>query len=455
MIVPRYKLIFWVGFLLLPATLLAAAGSRAVFIFGGLTAALIVAALLDAVAAFRSMRTVTVSLPDLIRFSRGREGQFPIRITHPEMKARTARVGIPFPPEIQVPDTDFLVRLSADSPLSTVSRPCTPIKSGRFAILDWYLEIPSPAGLWDVRKKGSANTEMRVYPNLRSERNGLAALFLKRQLGMHNQRQMGKGHDFEQLRDYLPGDNYEDIYWKATARRRYPITKVFQIERTQRIYAIVDGSRLSARNLANPFSGNLPAQGYTGAYPETILDRFIASALVMGLAAERQGDLFGVLTFNDQVRVFLEAKGGKKHFNTCREAVYELQAKTVSPDFSEVFAFIGTRIRRRSLLIFLVNLDDPVLSENFIQCLEPVSKKHLVLVAMARPTAAKPLFSSDAVTCGHDLYRHLGGHMLWESLRETEKQLQRRGIGFALLDNKRMSAQLVSRYIRIKQRQAL
>lgn len=455
MIVPRYRLIFWVGVFLLPTTILAAADARAAFVFGGLAAALIVAAILDAVAGFRAIRTVTVSLPELIRFSRGREGQLPICIHNPAMKARTARVGFFFPEEIQVPDTDFFVRLPADAPLSAVSRPCTPVKSGRFAITAWYLEIASPAGLWDVRKKGAAHTEIRVYPNLRRERNGLAALFLKRQLGLHTQRQMGKGHDFEQLRDYLPGDDYGDIYWKATARRGYPVTKVFQIERTQRIYTIVDGSRLSARCPAASLTGKSTDPSRSGAYPETVLDRFIASALVMGLAAARQGDLFGALTFNDQVRVFLEAKSGKNHFNACREAVYELQAKTVSPDFSEVFAFIGSRIRRRSLLVFLVNLDDPVLAENFIRCVEPVSKKHLVLVAMVKPAAANPLFSADKVTCSHDLYRYLGGHILWESLRETEKRLQRRGIGFALLDSERMSAQLVSRYIDIKQRQVL
>jgi uncharacterized protein (DUF58 family) len=455
MIVPRYRLIFWVGVFLIPTTLLTAAGTTAGSVFGGLTAALIVAALLDAVAAIRNLREITISLPEVVRFSRRREGSLPICIRNPKMKAGTARVGFPFPDEIQTPDMDFFVRLAADAPLSTASRPCTPMKSGRYAIAAWHLEIASPAGLWDVRKRGAARTEVRVYPNLLCDRNSLAALFLKRQFGMHAQRQMGKGHDFEQLRDYLPGDNYEDIYWKATARRRYPVTKVFQIERTQRIYVIVDGSRLSARCPTDALSEGSFDRGRAGTYPETIMDRFIASAMVMGLAAERQGDLFGVLTFNDQSRVFLEAKRGKRHFDACREALYTLQAKSVSPDFSELFVFIGTRIRRRSLLIFLVNLDDPVLSEIFTQSIELISKKHLVLVAMVKPAAANPLFSSEAVTCGHDLYRHLGGHVLWESLRETEKGLQRRGIGFALLDSEKMSAQLVSRYIGIKQRQVL
>ncbi len=78
-------------------------------------------------------------------------------------------------------------------------------------------------------------------PNLLDDRKNLSALFLNRgQFGLHAQRQVGKGRDFEKLREYIPGDGYDEIHWKATARRGKPITKVFQIERTQEVYVIVD-----------------------------------------------------------------------------------------------------------------------------------------------------------------------------------------------------------------------
>ena len=98
-------------------------------------------------------------------------------------------------------------------------------------------------------------SEIRVYPNLLTERKNLAALFLNRgTFGIHAQRQVGKGRDFEKLREYVPGDGYDEIHWKATARRGRPITKVFQIEKTQEIYVIVDASRLSAREVRSSSS---------------------------------------------------------------------------------------------------------------------------------------------------------------------------------------------------------
>src|SRR5205823_6064500 len=86
--------------------------------------------------------------------------------------------------------------------------------------------------------------------NLFNERKHVAALFLRRgQLGTHAQRQAGQGRDFEKLREYVHGDSYDEIHWKASAKRGHPVTKVFQVERTQEVYVIVDASRLSAREV--------------------------------------------------------------------------------------------------------------------------------------------------------------------------------------------------------------
>jgi uncharacterized protein (DUF58 family) len=278
-------------------------------------------------------------------------------------------------------------------------------------------------------------------------------LFLNRGIGIHPQRQVGKGREFEQLREYLPGDSLEDIHWKATAKRGEPVTKVFQLERTQQVYVIIDGSRLSARNsdASTPvFSTQQQDNNYT-----TIMERFAAAALVMGLAADRQGDLFGLLAFDNKIRKFVRAKNGRAHYDVCRDALYTMQARSVSPDFNELFTFIGTQIRRRALLIILTNLDDPVLAESFTSNIDVVSRRHLVLVNMLKPVDVEPLFSDAQVKSVNDLYGKLGGHMRWRHLRETEKLLQRRGIGFHMLTNEHLCADLVSQYLTVKRRQLL
>ena len=284
-------------------------------------------------------------------------------------------------------------------------------------------------------------SEVRVYPNLLRERDSAAAIFLNRGVfGIHAQRQIGKARDFEHLREYIVGDNYEDIHWKATAKRGHPVTKIFQIERTQEVYVVIDASRLSAR---------LAPGG------STILERFITAGLVLGMAAEQQGDLFGLITFSDRIENFVRAKSGQTHYNLCRDAIYALQPRQITPDFDELAGFIRLRLRRRALLVFLTSLDDPVLAESFVRDMDLICRQHVILVNMMQTPEIAPMFSGPPAARVDDLYRHLGGHILWHNLRELQKKLQRRGVRFSLIENERLSAQLITQYLSVKQRQVL
>ena len=81
--------------------------------------------------------------------------------------------------------------------------------------------------------------------------------------------------------------------------------------------------------------------------------------------------------------------------------------------------------------------------------------QHLVLVNMIQPSSVAPVFGNSNIVSMDDLYEHLGGHLLWQKLRELEKVLQRRGVRFSLLKNERLSAELVSQYMNLKQRQLI
>lgn len=181
----------------------------------------------------------------------------------------------------------------------------------------------------------------------------------------------------------------------------------------------------------------------------------MTAALVLGLAAERQGDLFGLLTFTDRVEKFVRARNGRNHYSACRDALYTLEPKTVTPDFDEVCTFIRLRLRRRALLVFLTALDDPALAESFVRNMDLIRRQHLVLVNMLQLPGVNPLFTGPDVAGLDDLYKHLGGHLQWGKLRELQKVLQRRGVQFSLLNHERLSGELVSQYLSVKQRQLL
>ena len=454
-IVPTYRLIYFIGLIFLPLTLLVVVASSVAAPTIVLALVIIVAVAMDAYRSQGSLKGIRVTLPEVVRISKGREGNFNLQIENQNLKVSRMRIGLAFPEEIYTPAVELGIELPQDNHTSSIDWLLTGLKQGRYQIDACYMETASLWGFWSIRTAVGINMEIRVYPNLFDERKNLSGLFLNKGLGIHAQRQVGKGRDFEQLREYLPGDSFEDIHWKTTAKRGVPITKVYQIERTQQIYVIIDASRLSARS---PEANSTAIQGDAQtavADLTTMLQRFITSALIMALAAERQGDMFGLLTFDDKVRSFLTAKKGKAHFNTCRDTLYTLQPRSVSPDFAELFTFIGTKMRRRALLVFLTHLDDPVLADSFAQYIDLISRQHVILVNMFKPEAAKPLFSSESVSSVNDIYNDLGGHLLWRRLQETQKVLQRRAVGLGMLDNENFCTEMVSQYLTLKRRQVL
>jgi uncharacterized protein (DUF58 family) len=444
MIVPRSRLLFWTALIVLPFAFLAAvspgAATASLLLIGGL----FLVAAGDAILARKNLGGIGLQIPPVTRMSKDREGKLELRIQNQQQQKRLLRVGLPWPREIEAAFGEVDTVLPAQSEWSRLTLACTPLKRGNYKFDTAYVENESPLGLWAARKPVAVQSEIRVYPNLLTDRKNLAALFLNRgQFGLHAQRQLGKGRDFEKLREYVPGDGYDEVHWKATARRGKPITKVYQIEKTQEVYVILDASRLSARR---------PDED---AGSDSTLERFVTAALVLGLAAEQQGDLFGLLTFTDKVEKFVRAKNGQAHYNVCRDALYTLQPKIVTPDFDELCTFIRLRMRRRALLIFLTALDDPAVAESFVRNLELIRRQHLILVNMLQPQGVRQLFGNAGVTGMDDLYRELGGHLRWQKLRELQKILKRQGVQFSLLGNERLSAELVSQYLSVKQRQLL
>ena len=449
MLVPRSRLLAWVAALVVPFATLSGALPESAPMALTLVAALVAAVLFDALLAFGGLEGLTVESADIVRLSKDRPGEIDLRFQNPGRASRLLRIGLPLPREVESSKEEILVEVPGQNQISRVRWECVPRKRGNYALERCHLESASPFGFWSARGALPLSSELRVYPDLLKERKNVAALFLNRgSLGIHVQRQAGKGRDFEKLREYIPGDAHEDIHWKATAKRGRPVTKIFQIERTQEVYVIVDASRLSAREVADPAAGS-------GAPRVSTLERCINAALILALAAERQGDLFGLVTFSDRVLGFVRARNGQAHYGLCRDSLYTLQPQTVTPDYDELFSFLRMRLRRRALLVFLTALDDPLLAQSFTLNAGLICRQHLLLVNMVRPPGVRPLFTEADAWKVDDLYQRLGGHLLWQSLLELGKNLQHHGVRFSVLENEKLSAEVVSQYMGVRRRQLL
>ena len=405
---------------------------------------LILTALADLARALLAAQPLTVTVPAVVRFSKDREGTVPVTFRNPAERGRRVRFALGLPATFDSPLEEMQVDLPAGAAQAVVVWRGTPRRRGRFTQVLACTEVASGFGFWRLRTRTVVECELRVYPNLFAERRQLAALFLARgEQGATVQRTVGRGRDFEKLRDYLPGDGFDEIHWKATAKRGRPVTKVFQAERTQEIYVVLDCSRLSARPIVHD------------GVAQTALERSLAAALVLLLAAERQGDRFGLMAHDDRVRVFLRASRGVGHYAACREAVLALQPSEATPDMAEIVRYLRANLRRRALLFFLTDLTDPVLAEDFAQHVRVLARQHLVLVTQLRPPGVAPLFAGDEARDRDEVYARLAGYARWSEARALAQKLKPLGVNAAMLENETMAAQLVTQYLQVKRRQSL
>jgi len=397
-------------------------------------AALALIALIAAVDAFTLTRSIarwSAAAPASLQWFQDREAALPIVLQHSAAASHNLRLHVNLPPEIEPRDKSVAFRIEGSG---IAEFACVPRRRGEFHPDTCDIEQPSALGLWYAGRTLPIHSEVRVYPDLRRER---AADLIRSHArsGAHARRQLGKGREFEKLRDYEHGDSFEDIYWKATARRQKPVVKVFQIERTQEVYAIIDSSRLSARG--------------------DILDSYVTAALALAITAEAQHDRFGLASFSAGIDNFIPAASGKRHFAFCRDAIYAVQPRPVTPDIEEVFSYLHTHLHKRSLIIFLTALDDPFLADAFVNNVRVLSRRHLVLVNVPEQADVRPLFTGAMPASADEVYTRLAGHMHWTRLRELQKTLERRGVRLAVVDPAQLPSQLARQYIEVKQRQLL
>lgn len=448
MIVPTSRLMWIFGLIACPALTLAGIEPEQRSLGLAAAGSVLVLAVIDALLGRNLLGPLVAELPAIARIVKGREGILPLRLQHEGCRISTVRLALALPPGFQSSKPELVTGLP-DAPASRYAWPVTAPERGHFPITTCHAETPSPMGLWLHRRALPVRCDVRVQPDLASALQANAAFLARALSGTRSLRQVGKGRDFEKLRDYIPGDPVDDIHWRATAKRGHPVTKIFQVERTQEVYVLVDASRLSGRILAPEQESAIPRRR------EPLLEQFIQSALLLGATAERQGDLFGLLTFASHVESFVRADNGGVHFSSCREQLVNLQVRPVTPDFEELASFIRVRLRRRALLLFLTSLDDPVAAEGFLRAVDLLRYQHLCVVVQPKAPGVQAIFSDDQVSTVDDLHHALAGHVHWRGLRELQSALQHRGVTLAMASSDGLAAELVTRYLDVKRRQAL
>lgn len=172
----------------------------------------------------------------------------------------------------------------------------------------------------------------------------------------------GVGMEFEEVREYVPGDEVRRIDWKVSARMGRPFVKLFKEERERIVMLIIDMS----------------ASNRFGSKGSLKLEKAAEIAAVLAFNAIRSGDKAGALLFTDKVEKYIQPKRGAGHIWTLLREIFSFEPEGKGTDISEALAYFA-RVCRKKSLAFLVS---DFIAEKYDKELRHVARKHELISVM-------------------------------------------------------------------------
>ncbi len=244
-----------------------------------------------------------------------------------------------------------------------------------------FLRYASPLGLVERWAEAPLDQTVRVYPALRQgvEQEIFLARGRQIDLQLRQVRQRGLGRDFESLREYLPGDDLRDVCWTATARRGQLITRLYQTERSQAVWIVLDGGRLM-QGRTTPVASNAHRIAHSK------LDHACSTAVALAQLALFSGDRVGLLVYGQSVQQRVLPGRGAAHLRQIIEALSQVHAESNEADHLRATAVLSRFQPRRALILWITDLAETAMRPEVVDGALQLLHRHVLLfVAMAQP----------------------------------------------------------------------
>ena len=400
----------------------------------------IVMVLLDYVLLFSRKRNITIEriMPD--RFSNGDLNKVQLTIANRYHFRISIKVIDEIP--VQFQRRDFLVDAMLNSnELKTVEYTLRPVERGEYVFHDTNVFVKSPLQLVVRRIKNEGHQLVKVLPSYQSLRQFELLAYSNNlsEAGSRKIRKIGHSLEFEQIKEYVTGDDIRSINWKATARKGGQLMiNNFTDERSQQVYCVIDKGRV----MKMPFEGM------------TLLDYAVNATLILSRVALIKQDRAGLITFAENISHFLPADRKAAQMGHILETLYNQQTKFLESDFEKLYAHIRTRITQRSLIVLFTNFESLSGLQRQLPYIRHIARNHLVLVVFFENTELRQLTDSPAEDIESLYTKTIAEKFVYEK-RLIVKELQQHGIFTILTAPQNLTVNTVNKYLELKARQAI
>lgn len=343
---------------------------------------------------------------------------------------------------VQFQSRDFLIRDTVAAGVQNViNYTVKPVERGEYTFHDLNIFVTSPLNFVVRRYKILSQHKVKVYPSYFSLRKYdlLAYSNNLSESGNRKIRKIGQSVEFEQIREYVNGDDIRTINWNATARKGgQHMVNNYADERSQQVYCIIDKGRV----MKMPFK------------EMTLLDYAINATLVLTRVALLKQDRAGLVTFSDTIGQVLPADRRASQMNNILEALYDQTTQFGESDYEKLFALVRTRITQRSLIVLFTNFESLTGLQRQLPYIRSIAKTHLVLVVFFENTELRHLTESPVDDIEGLYVRTIAGKFAHEK-HLMVKELHQHGIFTILTAPENLTINTVNKYLELKARQAI
>jgi uncharacterized protein (DUF58 family) len=345
-----------------------------------------------------------------------------------------------FPLQLQMRDKQFeFLNLPPDS-VKEFDYEIRPVQRGVYGFGQLHIFVSTRISFLKRRVSLPLETEVKVYPSFIQARkySFLAINNRIEEVGVKKIRKLGANQEFEQIREYVQGDDFRVINWKASARRSTLMVNQYQEEKAQNVYCIID----KGRAMHMPFEGL------------SLMDYSINASLVLSGIAVSRGDKAGLVTFSDKIGTFMIAESKRSQMSRIADALYDQETRQRETDFFRLYKNIKLKLKKRSLLLLFTNFDSPVSLHRQLKFLRALSRDHLLCTVVFDNTEINQRANQRAFQVQSAYDQTIAEKFQYEK-RQIVKELNKQGIYTLLTEPQHLTIGAINKYIELKARGAL
>lgn len=338
------------------------------------------------------------------------------------------------PIQLQIRDFRKEIPLKANEAKEVIYQ-LHPVERGEYKFGAVLAYLQSVLGILEKRYRHDYPMSVPVYPSVAQMKQYELRAFdrISHFQGIKKLRRIGHSYEFEQIKNYVRGDDYRSINWKATGRRGALMVNQYEDERAQQVYSIIDKSR----NMRMPFAGL------------SLMDYAINTCLAVSNIALKKHDRAGLITFSDKIGATIKADSKATQLHKILTVLYREDQRPLEANYELLYHAARKLINGRSLLLFFTNFESAYALERVLPLLRKINNLHLLVVVFFENTEIRDFAEQEVETLEGIYHQAIARKFLTEKSQMVQK-LDQYGIQSVLTRPEELSMNTINKYLELK-----